>query len=130
MQKMIPAAKKLLVGAVAVGALSLGTAGLAGAAAPTSTPSAATPSAARHFNCANAPKVLARIQKGEADIAAGLPKLTAAQARAAKADHTKRAAALQKRITRFESTRFKDRLARITSAIEARCNVSAPSTGN
>jgi hypothetical protein len=120
---VIPTLKKLAVGTVAVGALSLGTAGIAGAA--TTTPS---PNVHRHFTCANAPKVLALIQKGEARIAAGLPKLTAAEAKAKAAGDTARANRIQKRITRLESAQFHTRLTRATAAIEAKCHVAAPVT--
>jgi hypothetical protein len=123
MTKLIPAARKLVVGAVAVGALSLGTAGIAGAAT-----TAPTPKVARHFNCANATRVLARIDKGEARITAGLPKLTAAKAKATQAGDTKLAARIQKRITRLESAKFHARLTRVSAAIEAKCNVSVPGT--
>jgi hypothetical protein len=124
MQHVIPTAKRLIVGVVAVGALSLGAAGMAGAA----TTGSVTPTSAKlaRFNCANAGKVLDKIQKGEADIAAGLPKLTAAQAKAAAAGNTRRADRLQKRITRFESATFKARLGKAASLIEAKCNVAAP----
>ena len=129
MKHMIPTARRVVVGVVAVGALSLGAAGMAGAATTGST--APTPAKLAQFNCANATKVLDRIQTGEAHIAAGLPKLTAAQAQAAAAGHTKRADRLQKRITRLESATFKSRLDKAASAIEAKCNVAAPgSTGS
>ncbi len=123
---IIPAAKKAIVGVVAVGALSLGAAGVAGAAtAGTATPTPATRLA--NFNCANATKVLDRIQKVEGDIAAGLPKLTAAQAKAAAAGHTRLADRLERRITRLKSSAFTNRLDKAASAIEAKCNVPAPS---
>jgi hypothetical protein len=123
MKHVIPTAKKVIVGVVAVGALSVGAAGIAGAATTgTSNP---TPARVHTFNCANATKVLARIQKVEGDIANGLPKLTAAQAKAAAAGKTTVAARLQKRITRLESSTFKARLDKATSAIDAKCNVSA-----
>jgi hypothetical protein len=120
MIKMIPSARKLVVGAVAVGALSLGTAGIAGAA------TTAPAQVGRHFNCANATKVLTRIQKGEARIAAGLPKLTAAEAKATQAGDTTLANRIQKRITRLESPTFHARLTKVSAAIEAKCNVPAP----
>jgi hypothetical protein len=123
MNQMIPAAKRILIGAVAVGALSFGTAGAAGAAS-----SPTVPAVGSHFNCANATKVLTRIEKGEARIAAGLPKLTAAQAKAQQAGNTRRADRLKKRIDRFESAAFKARLAKASAAIEAKCHVSAPAT--
>jgi|ERR1022692_5073365 uncharacterized protein HemY len=119
---IIPTAKKLVIGAVAVGALSFGTAGMAGAATVPGT------QAISHFNCANATKMLTRIDKGEARIAAGLPKLTAAQAQASKAGDTKLANRLAKRITRLESSKFHTRLTKASAAIEAKCNVTAPST--
>ena len=125
MNKLVPATKKLVVGAVAVGALALGTAGVAGAA--TTTP---TPRAAATFNCARADRVLTRIQNGEARITAGLPKLTAAEAKANAAGRTKLAAGLQKRITRLESSQFTARLDRLSAAIEAKCPSSAPSSAS
>jgi hypothetical protein len=121
--QVIPATKRILIGAVAVGALSLGTAGVAGAVT-TSTP----PKVGANFNCANATKVLTRIEKGEAQIAAGLPKLTAAQAKAQQAGNTERADRLTKWIHRLESPKFKARLDKASAAIEAKCNVPAPST--
>ncbi|MGP8006752.1 MAG: hypothetical protein ACLP2J_06950 [Acidimicrobiales bacterium] len=108
-----------VTGTVAVGVLSLGAAASAGAATT-------VPAVGSHFNCANADKVLTRIQAGEAKIAAGLPKLTAAEAKATAAGHTKQAAAIQKRITRLESASFKARLVSATQKIEAKCPGSAP----
>ena len=117
--KLITVGKAVVVGAVAVGALSIGTAGtagMAGAAAPT----------ARHFNCARADKRLMRIEKNEWRIAAGLPKLKANEAKAAAAGKTARAARLEKRINRLESTKFKARLTKRSAGIQAKCNVSGP----
>jgi hypothetical protein len=111
-----------VTGAVALGVLTLGMGGVAGAA------TTATPKAGRHFNCANATKALTRIQKTEADIAAGLPKLHAAEAKAVRAGNTKRADRLNKRIARFESPKLKARLAKRAATIEARCQVAAPSS--
>jgi hypothetical protein len=122
---VVPAAKKLVVGAVVVGALSMGAAGTAGAV------TLRVPKAGAHFSCARADKVLVRIQKGEAHIAAGLPRLTAAEAKAKQAGDTKRADRIQRRITRFERPAYKARLDRAAAAIEAKCHVPAPgaSTG-
>jgi hypothetical protein len=117
--------KKLAVGALVAGSLTLGMAGTAFASTPTSSPSASTP--ASQFNCANATKALARIQKIEGRIDAGLPKLTAAQQKASSAGHTVRADRLQKRIARLESAAFKQRLQTRSQKIEETCNVSAPS---
>lgn len=124
MPRIIPVAKKLVVGAVAAGALALGAAGVAGAATTGSTSTA--PAAIQKFNCANATKVLDRIQKGEASIAAGLPKLTAAQSKAAASGHTRLADRLEKRITRLGSPAFQAKLTKASSLIEAKCNVPAP----
>ncbi len=122
--------------AVAAGSLSFGAVSLAGAApapsstppAPSSTPapSSNTPKTGKTFNCANATKVLDRIQKAEAQIAAGLPKLTAAEAKAKANGNTARATKIQNRINRFESATFKARLDKISQKIEAKCNVPAP----
>jgi hypothetical protein len=120
--------------AVAAGSLSFGAVSLAGAApAPSSTPPAPSspapstaPSTGKGFNCANATKVLDRIQKGEAQIAAGLPKLTAAEAKAKANGNTTRATRIQNRINRLESATFKARLDKMSQKIEAKCNVPAP----
>jgi len=123
--KLIPAGKALLVGTVAVGALSLGTVGIAGAASPTSTPAA--PALAKKFNCANATKALTRIEKAEARISAGLPKLNAAESKATAKGHTRRAERLKKRLSRLENPAYKARLVKRAAAIEAKCDVPAPS---
>jgi hypothetical protein len=120
MKTIIPVGKRLAVGVVAVGALSLGWTGLAGAA-PIKTPAVTST-----FNCARATKVLTRIEKGEARIAAGLPRLTAAKDAAQKAGRTKRVARLDKRIAHLKSAKFAGRLDKATAAIEAKCHVSAP----
>jgi hypothetical protein len=115
-------ARRVAVGTVAVGALSVGALGIAGTAGAATT----VPKVGTHFNCSKADAVLTRIAKGEAQIKAGLPKLTAAEQKAATAGHTKLAAALQKRITRFESSTFQGRLTAATQKIEAVCPGSAP----
>jgi len=133
--------KKVLVGsaiAVAAGTLSFGASAIADASPASSAPThaAATgtahatrvPRVGKNFNCANADKVLARIQKGEAGIAAGLPKLTAAQAKAQAAGHTQRAARLQKVITRAKSATFAARLDKVSQKIKTQCHVAAPAT--
>lgn len=112
--------KKLVVGAVAIGALSLGGAGIASAA------TSPAPRVGAHFNCARATRLLSRIDRGEARIAAGLPRLTAAEAKAKQAGNTKRADRLQKVISRLESLQFKARLAKASQTIEAKCHVPAP----
>ena len=123
---------RLAVGVVAVGTLALGGAGVAGAAAPSGTGAGAPVVAVAsgrlaHFDCARAGRVLARIQKAEDRIAAGLPKLTAAEAKAKAAGKTARAARIQKRITHLESPAVSARLHRVSAAIGAKCQVSVPS---
>jgi hypothetical protein len=134
MMHMFPAARSVVVGVVAVGTLSLGAVGTAGAATAPITAPGAVPAATAigSFNCSRAAKVLTRIQAGEARIAAGLPKLTAAEAAAQRDGNTRRAAHIEKRITRLESSRFKARLTRVSAAISVKCHVSAPdgSTGS
>ena len=79
-----------------------------------------------HFNCARATKVLTRIEKTEARIAAGLPKLRAAEAKATTDGTTARAARLENRIDRLDSTTLHDPSDQGVGAIEAKCNVPAP----
>lgn len=135
MSRVVPAAKRVAVGMAAVTMLSLGVGGLAGAAtpAPPSTPAPATspttPATHRHFNCARAPRVLARIQRVEARIKAGLPKLQAAEQRAKAAGRTRAAARIQRRIKRLENSKTTARLDRLNTAIQTKCGVSA-STGS
>jgi hypothetical protein len=62
----------------------------------------------------------------EAQIAAGLPKLTAAEAKAKANGNTTRATKIQDRITRLESATFKARTDKVSQKIEAKCNVPAP----
>ncbi|HEX7444473.1 MAG TPA: hypothetical protein VF320_11320 [Acidimicrobiales bacterium] len=137
MGRTIPPIQKLLVATVAAGTLALGTAGVAGAAAPMLTASSNTPVTTTpqvtagngrlsHFSCARAGKALARIQKAEAAIAAGLPKLHAAESKATAAGRTRRAARIQKAISRLGRPGEAARLQRLATAIEAKCNVSAP----
>jgi hypothetical protein len=116
--------------AVGAGSLSFGAVSLAGAApAPSSTPptpSSPAPKSGKTFDCANATKALDRIQKVEAQIAAGLPKLTAAEAKAKANGNTTRATKIQDRINRLQSPTFKARLDKASQKIEAKCNVPAP----
>lgn len=133
------AIRNLTVATLAVGTLAFGMSGVAGASAPTLTSSSGAPAAAAHrapgatgrlahFSCSRAPKVLGRLQKIEARIAAGLPKLHAAEAKATASGNTRRAARIQKAITRLERPGAAARLQKFASAIEAKCKVSAPST--
>jgi hypothetical protein len=130
---------RLAVAAVAAGALSLAVSGAAGAAAPALTASttapaahgAATPARAgrlAHFSCSRADKALTRIRTAEAGIAAGLPKLHAAESKATAAGNSRRAARIQARITRFERPGVTARLQKLASAVEAKCSGSVSST--
>jgi hypothetical protein len=112
-----------VVAVMAVGTLSLGAAGVAGAATPSAAP-------AVHINCARATTVLTRIERVEARIAAGLPRLTQAEHRATAKGHPLRARRISKRIARLESSRAHTRLTSRSAAIEAACHVSAPATGS
>lgn len=128
MSRVVPTAKRSAVSMASAAVLSLGVGGLAGAATTTSpsTPAPATSPAHRDFKCTRAPRALARIDKAEAQIAAGLPWLHAAEKKAKAAGHTKRADRIQRRITHLESPTAKARLDRLTQAIQAKCGVSAP----
>jgi hypothetical protein len=130
-----PHLKAVAIGVVAAGLLAVGLATIASASpsvAPTTTTHTRSgPGTLGHFdvgrfNCADATKALTRIGKVEAHVAAGLPKLTAAQAQAARNGHPVRAARLERRISRLESATFGARLTRVSAAIEAKCHVSAP----
>jgi hypothetical protein len=137
MGSKISFARKIVATAVVGGALVLGTVGTAGASAPTLTatsgPSATTtqltPAAKNrlaHLSCTRATKVLTRIQKTEAGIAAGLPKMHSTEAKAAAAGKTRMASGIGKMITRLGRPGATAQLQRLAMAIEAKCNVSAP----
>ena len=129
--------RKMVATTVVGGALVLGTAGAAGASAPTLTATQGTSAAATHltpaakallphFSCTHATKALTRIQKLEARIAAGLPKLNRIQATASAAGETQKAARIGRVITRLERPVATARLQRLAANIEAKCNVAAP----
>lgn len=125
MTRTFATAKKVVLGVAALGTVALGPAGVAGAATATT-----NPPAARHFNCARAPKVLAHIEKVEADIAAGLPKLHAAETKAQQKGKTARVDRLKKHISRLERPAYKARLDKQKARIEAKCQVNAPATSS
>jgi hypothetical protein len=141
MGRRIHSMRIVALAAVAAGALTLGTAGVAVASAPTPTltSSSRTPAAPAQlgpaaksrvakFSCTRAPRALSRIENTEARIAAGLPKLHAAEAKATAAGKTKRAARIGKTITRLSRPGVTARLQALASAIGAKCGVSAPAT--
>ncbi len=128
MTRTIPSAKKLVVGVVTLGTVALGIVGLGTSGVAAAAPAA--PRAARHFNCARASKVLAHIQAVESNIAAGWPKLNAAEATARQKGKTRRVDHLKKRISRLESPAYKARLEKQKSRIEAKCQVNSPATSS
>ena len=130
MIRFVPHAKKLVAAVAAAGALSLALAGTVEASPAGAAPAllAKAPKVGPHFNCARAPKVLARIQRTESQISSGLPALTNRQAKAKAREKTNRANRLQKLISRLESPQLKQKLTAASQAIEAKCHVSAPST--
>ncbi len=121
--------RAMIIGVAAAGTVVVGIAGTAGAVAPV-TGAASHSARADRFNCARAPRALARIQRIEANITAGLPKLHRAEARAKAAGNTQRVARIQKRISRLDSPAVKSRLDRQTARINARCSVPTPATGS
>ncbi len=111
------AVTKWVGAAIVVGTLSFAGAGAAGAATPTTTgsgPAAAVSTGVSnriaHFSCTRATKALTRIERVESRIAAHLPKLHAAEAKAKAAGRSKRAARIEARITRFERPALSTRL--------------------
>jgi hypothetical protein len=61
-------------------------------------------------------------------MATRLSRLSARQAKVAKAGHTRAAAILNRRIARLQKGRVRARLLRREARIEAACHVAAPST--
>ena len=128
---------KIVATAVVGGALVFGTAEAAGASAPALTSTSGTPAATiqltpaakhrlAHLSCTRATKVLTWIQKTEAGIAAGLPKMHSAEAKATAAGKTRKAFQIGKMITRLGRPGATAQLQRLAVAIEAKCNVTAP----
>jgi hypothetical protein len=134
--------RTMIIGMAAAGTILVGMAGTAGATAPvagatTAASAGATQSKphnssdrAARFSCARAPRALARIRRIEARIAARLPKLNRAEARAKAAGKTHRAARIQKLINRLENPALKARLDKMTAKIEAKCGTPTPATGS
>lgn len=89
----------------------------------TAASAASTTTAATNFNCANAPKVLARISTMESKAQTFVTKATAREAAATKAGHTKLAKAIQRRIAAVEKREARGTT--LTQRIEAACPGSA-----
>jgi hypothetical protein len=111
-------AQKALAATVVCGAVALGTGGAAFATTGTTNGSGST-TTARHFNCARAPKILARIDKVEAKVTKRLPKLEAAESKASSAGHSKLAARIENRINKLEKVNTK--VAALATKIETKC---------
>jgi hypothetical protein len=126
----------LAVGTMAVGAVVVGTAATAGAAIPVATASTGTsaPSAPSVVSgtgttgCVRAGRVLARIERVEARIAAGLPGLTKAEAGAKAAGHPARAERIHEAITKLESPRLSAQLKAWAHEIVVRCGTTPASS--
>lgn len=139
MGSKFPLIRKIVAAAVVGGALVLGSAGSAGASTLAQTaPSGASAATAQltpgakdrlaHFSCTRATRALKRIHRAEAGIAAGLPRLHAAEAKAKATGHTRKAARIGKLITRLGRPGAADRLQHLAAAIEAKCGVAVPAT--
>ncbi|MGD0882324.1 MAG: hypothetical protein ABSB09_12230 [Acidimicrobiales bacterium] len=123
----------------AVGALALATSGVAAAAAPATSGSMGSPGTSLaqgapassvaggsgRPRCVRAERVLVRIQRIEARIDAGLPRLTKAEAGAKAAGNTARADRIQRAITELESPALTTRLDRLSARIIERCGPPA-----
>lgn len=94
-----------------------GTLALGGATAASAAP--ATTAATTSFNCANAPKALARIGTLESKAQTFVTKATAREAAATKAGHTKLAGRIQKRIAAVQKREARGTA--LTQKIQAAC---------
>ena len=122
---------KLAVATVVAGVLAVGGYGVAGAVTasnPGASPHNASAPAAHHrLTCADAPKVLARLDKIDARITTRLPKLQAAEQKAQQAGHPKLAKLIGHRVTRLEHVQ--SRITKLEARIDKRCpQTSAPAT--
>jgi hypothetical protein len=126
---------KPIVVCVLSGALTLGGAGVAAAASSTSNGSTPVSGAAGTggsskgtFNCANAPKALARIAKLEAKAQAWLPKAEARETKATQSGHTKLAAKIAKRVQRVQKLEVAGN--KRAAHIQSLCPGAAPASSN
>jgi len=115
--------RKAIAGVALTGALALGSVGVASAA--TTTP--ATPGT-HTFNCARAPKVLARIARFEAKAASRLTVLQAREAKAQAAGKTTAEQRIDLHITRVQD--IQPKLTARQQKVESACPgaVAAPAT--
>ena len=125
--------KKLAVAMVVAGAMSLGSVGVAVAAPASGSGTgggagAPLPKVGKHLSCAEAPTVLARLDKGEAWIGRRLPKLQAAEQKAQQHGDTTLAQRIEKRVDRF--TTLQTKANSLIAKVEAECPAAAPATGS
>jgi hypothetical protein len=122
--------KKLAVAMVVSGVLALGSVGVAVAAPASGSGSggtSGTPNVHRHINCANAPRILARIDKVEGRITARLAKLGTAEHWATQHNHQKLAQRVQSRIDKLGGRLTKAHT--LANKIEAACPGATPAAG-
>jgi len=111
--------KKIIATVALGGSLAIGGATAASASPPTSS--------STHFNCANASKVLSRINKLESKEQTFVTKATAREATATKAGHSKVAKVIERRIT--VAQKKEARATELTQKIATACPSSpAPSS--
>ncbi len=115
--------RKVIATTALTGALALGVGGVASAAS-TTPPAGGTATATHTFNCARAPRVLARIAKLEARAQAFIPKAQAREATAQKNGNTTRANKIAARITRVQG--LEARAATLQQKVEATCPGAVP----
>ncbi len=118
--------KKLAVASCVAGVLSLGVGAVASAAPASGSASTGAGTQSHHLTCADAPKILARIQTVDAKVAARLPKLQAAESKATAAGKTKLAGRIQDRINRLDQVQAKT--AAISAKVAAKCPAPAGGT--
>jgi hypothetical protein len=109
--------RKVIATTTLTGGLALG---LGGVASATTTPNAPAAIGTHTFNCANAPKIEARITKIEAKANTWLPKAQARLTKAQQNHHPKVVTRIQNRITRVNKI-----LTRV-QGIEAKLTVACP----
>jgi hypothetical protein len=103
--------RKIVAAAAIGGTLSFG-----GATAASAAPSSST----TQFNCANAPKALARLNSWESKAQTFVTKATAREAKASSAGHTKAANFIKHRISKVE--RREARRNSLIQSIETACS--------
>jgi len=114
---------KVIATTALTGALALGVGGVASAAS--TTPAAAT-GGTHAFNCARAPRVLARIARFESRAQRFLPRAQAREAVAQKNGNTTKADRIAARITKVQG--LETRAAVLGQKVEATCPGAVPAT--